>query len=176
MIVQVVCIANQQFWPPTCQEQQQSRECHRQDDVLDAFADLARQVWPTFDVEIIQFIANLQCEQGKPGPGTCKAPPEYLRGEQEDQESDQNMERIHADSERVLKEKFDLVPAGKGHELAVRATPAGGRNPVLINPFISSDDGDGQPLPPVKPRRELCSLDGMGPETFRGFPLRLGEG
>src|SRR5687768_13325783 len=94
---------------------------HSQQNVLEAFTELAADIGPAFDVEVICLVNKLQQEKREPGPKRCEACPQQTGSQQEQGESRQDMKRVHADARSMLDEQFDLVPANNSHQPALSA-------------------------------------------------------
>ena len=97
-------MGGQQLGPPTGDEHDHRRQCHRQHDILGAFAKLAADVGPALDGEVMGLIADFQQQDRQPGQAAGGASPQDQRRQQEQDESDKDVQGVHADARCMLDE------------------------------------------------------------------------
>jgi hypothetical protein len=71
---------------------------------------LLTRVWPLLDPKIDSFVPEDQGEDPQPGKPARQRPAKQQADRNPKQNTDENMQRIVADRQRVLDEKLALVP------------------------------------------------------------------
>ena len=171
--------ATQQVRPQPGQQHQERWNRHGKQNILGAFSPLAGSIGPKFHMKVICLIGEFQHEEGKPGQGAGDASPQQLCRQHKDEESDDDMKRVHADSRRMLQEQLELVPPEQCHGLTGAGVCSGVRMRGLIGEFISAVLSNGQPL--SRNQKQLScarsgSLDAIRPETYKARPAQLRKG